>query len=118
MSNTADLARRELERIGEEPDVIDWYCRVIDEFMSMGHSGGSASVAIPTLCKLLRQEALSPLTNDPREWINRSDISGYPLWQNRRDGRAMSGDGGRTYYLVDEPQAAGSKHTIYESESA
>ena len=66
-SQTATHARRELTLLGEEPAMIDWYCRVIDEFMSFGHSGGSASVAIPTLNELLQQHALPPLTDDPAE---------------------------------------------------
>ena len=95
-------ARHELELIGEESETIDWYCRVIREFASYGHSGGSASVCIPVLNRLLEQRNLSPLTDDPAEWIDQSVPSGYPLWQNRRDSTAFSEDGGKTYYLLEE----------------
>lgn len=97
--------RRELELIGEDSDVIDWYCRVVKEFSSFGHSGGSASVAVPTLQRLLSFEALTPLTDDPGEWEDRSEVSGYPIWQNVRDSRAFSEDGGLTYYLLHEREA-------------
>jgi hypothetical protein len=109
--NMTEHVRRELELLGEEPDVVDWYCTVIDAFRAYGHSGGSASVAIPTLHKLLCQEALSPLTDSPAEWQDRSVESGYPLWQNCRDSRAMSEDAGRTYWLVDD-----TTKTIHHSE--
>lgn len=95
-------ARRELEGIGEEDYVIDWYCRVVAEFASFGHSGGSAMATIPVLERLLRYEALRPLTSDPSEWFDQREACGVPLWQNTRDSRAMSDDGGRTYWLVDE----------------
>lgn len=101
-------ARRELELIGEEPQVIDWYCRVIAEFASFGHSGGSASVCVPVLHELLQFKPLSPLTADPAEWIDQSEFSSTPVWQNRRCSEAFSEDGGKTYYLLSERDAAGS----------
>jgi hypothetical protein len=104
-------ARRELELIGEEPETVDWYCRVIAEFASAGHSGGSASVAIPTLHELLQFHALSPLTDDPTEWLDRSEMSGVPLWQSIRDSTAFSEDGGKSYYLLAERELAESLET-------
>jgi hypothetical protein len=102
-------ARRELERIGEEPETIDWYCRVIAEFASFGHSGGSASVTIPVLHELLQFRPLSPLTDDAAEWIDQTEAcGGTPTWQSRRDSTAFSADGGRTYWLLAEREAAGS----------
>lgn len=93
-------ARRELELIGEDQDVIEYMVGVIAKFAEFGHSGGSASIMIPRLCALLRQEPLSPLTSDPDEWEDRTEMSGYPLWQNRRDSRAFSEDSGKTWKLV------------------
>jgi len=108
-----DHARRELELIGEEPGTIDWYLRVVDAFRSFGHSGGSAFATIPIINKLLSYEALSPLTEDPDEWIDRSvESGGEPMWQSRRDPRAFSGDGGTTYYYVND-----SSHETHVSES-
>lgn len=48
-SNLVTHARRELEMIGEDADVVDWFVSVVREFASFGHSGGSASVCIPRL---------------------------------------------------------------------
>jgi hypothetical protein len=94
-------ARRELELVGEDPETVEGLCRVVQAFADMGHSGGSASVAVPMLERLLRFQALMPLTDDPGEWEDRSEISGYPLWQNRRDSRFFSIDGGRTNYQAE-----------------
>ena len=96
-------AKRELELVGESPEFTEMYLAAIRGFMSYGHSGGSASVAIPTLSKLLNWEAISPLTDDPEDWISRSEESGYPLWQSRRNSAAFSEDKGRTYNLLSEP---------------
>lgn len=96
-------ARRELELIGEEPATIDWYLRVVDAFASYGHSGGSAEVTTAVLHDLLRYKPLSDLTNDPAEWIDRTEMSAHPLWwQNVRNPEAFSTDGGKTYYLLSE----------------
>jgi hypothetical protein len=99
-------ARRELEILGEfatDPAYAQSIVAAVAAFASYGgHSGGSAMVAREHLAVLLDHRALSPITSQPDEWIDRSEMSGYPLWQNRRDSRAMSHDGGRTYWLVDD----------------
>jgi hypothetical protein len=104
-------ARRELTIFGEDPETIDAVVSIVQAFADTGPSGGSAPYLIAYLEKLLRFEPLTPLTNDPAEWIDRSDISGYPVWQSNRDGRAFSEDGGKTYWLVSEQEAAGSMAT-------
>lgn len=97
-------ARRELELCGqaaEDPGYAASIIAAVAAFASYGHSGGSASIASEQLQRLVRGEVLSPLTDDPEEWEDRSEISGYPVWQNRRDSRAMSNDGGRTWWYVE-----------------
>lgn len=104
-------ARRELERSGqwaESPDYAQSIVAAIEGFTSYGHSGGSAEVATEQLHRLLLGETLSPLTSDPDEWEDRSDMSSRPWWQNRRDARAMSHDGGKTWWFV-EPRNPGEK---------
>lgn len=102
MSNLVEHAATELARIGEDQDVMAGLVAVVQAFADCGHSGGSAPHALAYLEKLLRFEPLSPLTNAPDEWNDRSEMSGYPIWQSTRDPRAMSKDGGRTYWLVTE----------------
>lgn len=98
MSNLVEHAKRELELIGEDPEWIKGYLNVIQAFADMGHSGGSASVAIPTINKLLQFENLAPLTVNLNEWNN----VGTGMWQNSRNSEAFSEDAGLTYYLLSE----------------
>ena len=117
MSNLVDHARRELTLRGEDPWIIDGLCKVVAAFAEMGHSGGSAPIAADYLNQLLRYQPLTPITDDPAEWADRSEMSGYPIWQNVRDSRAMSKDGGKTYTLVDEePQTSDSGQPVHRSE--
>lgn len=97
-----DHARREMELIGEDQDVIDWMVSVVAKFAEYGHSGGSAWICIPLLNSLLLHENLTPLTDDPAEWEDRSEISGYPIWQSIRNPKAFSNDGGQNYWLLSE----------------
>jgi hypothetical protein len=121
-SNLVEHARVELELIGEEPDTIDGYLKVLQAFADMGHSGGSTSVAIPVLFKLLCQKNLGPLTDDPNEWIfhdKNTYGSGQDLWQNKRNGEAFSLDAGKTYYIISEVKKrifVDSKRKMYKSE--
>lgn len=104
-SNLVDHARVELVKMGEDSDVIEWYLRTIQAFASYGHSGGSASVAIPVLNELLQFKNITPLTDDPDEWIHHGeDMWGEAggIWQNKRNSEAFSQDAGKTYYLISE----------------
>lgn len=115
-SPLVDHARRELALIGEDEWLTNGLCKVIETFAEMGHSGFSAEHSTVVLEKLLRYQPLSPITDDPAEWEDRSEMSGYPIWQNVRDSRAMSGDGGKTYTLVDEePQTSDSGQPVHTS---
>jgi hypothetical protein len=97
-------AIRELDLCGqttEDPAYAASIIRTVKEFFSHGHSGGSAETSIWQLYQLLQGHALTALTDDPAEWEDRTEISGTSWWQNRRDGRAMSHDQGKTFWLVD-----------------
>lgn len=103
MSNLVNHARRELEILGEEPETIKGYLKVIQAFADMGHSGGSASVAIPVINELLQFNNLKPLTNDPKYWMEVGKaMGGEEVWQSTRRSDAFSNDGGETYYCLDE----------------
>lgn len=98
-------ARRELELVGNDANFNESIIKAVEGFASYGHSGGSASVAINILNDLLQFKNLTPLTNDPKEWMYVADeIWGEPggIWQNRRNSEAFSNDGGKTYYLLSE----------------
>lgn len=106
-SNLVEHARRELALVEQGPDgdreLADSLLRAVEGFASYdGHSGGSHAVALEWLGALLQFQNLSPLTNDPAEWNNVSEQSGYEMWQSRRCSEAFSDDGGQTYWLLSE----------------
>lgn len=70
---------------------------LVEVFSSQGHSGASADMTIEILQALLRFRPLTPLTDNPDEWMEVTD----GLWQSYRRSDAFSEDGGKTYYLVD-----------------
>lgn len=104
MSNLVEHAKRELaktdiaDRDGLYKGALyDGIIELVETFAKQGHSGGSASIVIPVLNKLLQFKPLTPLTSDPEEWIDRSTESGQPFWQNKRDPSVFSEDGGKTW---------------------
>ncbi len=121
MSNLVDHARRELELIGEEPETIEGYLKVIQAFADMGHSGGSASVAIPTINELLEFKNLSALTDDPNDWFHHEEgVWGEAGggWQSIRNPEAFSNDGGETYYLLSEGGKNNNRNLLRKSEKS
>ena len=75
---------------------------LIKVFSAQGHSGYSSAAAINLFGILGSFKALTPITSDPAEWLDRKEYCGYNMWQNSRDGRCFSDDGGKTHYNVDE----------------
>lgn len=91
-------ARRELEIINEDETFAEHYLEIIRLFAAQGHSGDSSIVFIPTLQKLLNFENLGPISNDPIEW----NEVGNGMWQNTRNSKFFSEDGGKSFYDVDD----------------
>ena len=119
------FAVNELQRIGVEPDVIRMMVDVIRAFSQYPHSGGSAEACIPLLTKLLSFQPLSPLTDDPGEWMAIEDeVVNDPekniqytvdvCWQSRRNPEAFSTDGGKTHYILSE--TVDGVRTIHQTE--
>lgn len=120
-SNLVEHARRELEIIGEDKDTIEGFIRIVQAFADMGHSGGSASIAIPMITSLLHFQNLSYLTDNPDEWqFHAEEMAGVAggFWQNRRNGEAFSLDGGKTYYLLSEGGNANNPKPLHNSRMA
>lgn len=76
------------------------------------HSGYSIGYVMHVTQQLVDGKALTPLTSNPEDWINVSDMSGTPMWQNRRCSSAFSDDGGATWTLLDDETK-----TIYRDEA-
>lgn len=117
-SNLVDHAKRELNLLGEDPEIVEGYIKVIRAFADMGHSGGSASVAIPVIHELLQFHNLKALTDDPAEWMfHGPDVAGGDgIWQNIRRSEAFSHNGGKTYYLLSENTHRGDPTVWHDSE--
>lgn len=106
-SNLVAHAMRELLIIGEEWETIKGVCATAQAYADMHNSGGSHSVLLPWIVRLLDFENLTALTNDPDEWTHHGpDMwggnDGRGVWQNIRNSKAFSEDEGRTYRLVFE----------------
>jgi hypothetical protein len=107
-SQLVQHAIRELALVDNDKEFNDCIINAVREFAKYGHSGGSAGVAIHILNDLLQYKNLSPLTDDPSEWMHVSDNE--PCWQSRRNPEAFSNDGGKTYYLLSE--GSGANHRL------
>lgn len=116
MSNLINHAQRELETagmLGARGDKFDEYNNMCGEavmelirvFAGQNHSGMSASITLGMFKEVADFKALSPLTDNPKEWIavEAGPVSDeITLWQNNRRSDAFSEDCGKTYYLLDE----------------
>jgi hypothetical protein len=114
-----DAAIEELKRAGlfdRDSDYGGMIGEAVKElllvFQKQGHSGYSAQVTASIFHKLIKGEPLSPLTNDPSEWME----VGSSVFQSIRvshvfinkneserpytiDGKVFSDDGGKSYYI-------------------
>lgn len=107
-SNLVRHAERELRLAGmydEDADygpgaIADHVLDIVRTFAAGEHSGGSAALTVAIVERLLRFQTLSPLTDDPDEWME----VGSGMWQSTRRPDAFSTDGGQTWYCLDEPK--------------
>ncbi len=113
MSNLVKHAKRELELLGEDTETVEGLLKVVQAYADMGHSGGSHSVILPRLAALLNYENLTPLTDDPEEWVFHDEEKWPPdgIYQNIRNSKMLSPDRSE-YWSVDEP------NTIYIAEKS
>src|ERR1019366_780066 len=116
--STTDTCIQELERAGLFKKDSDYEGMIGDAvkelllvFQKQGHSGYSAQLTATIFGKLIKGEPLTPLTDDPSEWMEVTD----DILQSNRishvfiekagdprpytiDGKAFSDDGGQTFY--------------------
>lgn len=112
-----DHAQRELQLAGMFDEEVDgseamgsWnklcaeaVLELMEVFAEQGHSGFSASMTQDLFSRLSKFEALTELTDNPDEWNDISEMqSGEPGWQSQRNPSCFSGDGGKTYWDVNE----------------
>ena len=104
-SNLVAHAKRELSLAGlydKDSDYDGMIGEAVEEliklFASQGHSGFSASMVTDIAQRLMRFEPLTPVTNDPDDWMEVFEGQ----FQCRRHSSLFSEDAGRTYYDMDE----------------
>ena len=111
-------ANHELNLIGYGPLPIDMEADSVDindamrknvidlvtMFAGQHHSGASAQYLVQTLNRLLQLKTLTPISCKATEWqyIDEAIAGDKFTWQNLRNSAAISSDGGKTYYLVDD----------------
>ena len=103
-------ARRELERAGLFKKESDYegmlghaVMKMVEVFAAEGHSGMSADLTLEIFNRVARFKTLTPVTNDPAEWIIvGEEPNGRTVFQNNRQSSCFSNDGGKTYYDIDE----------------
>ncbi len=103
MGKLREHAIREMELAGVDNDIYGdmtskAVLKMIDVFESEGHSGMSASLVLSIFNRVIDFGNLTPLTNNPEEWIQHE----RGTWQNKRNSSAFSTDEGRSYYLIGE----------------
>ena len=105
------LAGYKLEPIDENDPSDEKYVQRIGNcvyeicklFAEQGHSGLSASITLQLLDELLiKGNTLSSLTNNPDEWMDVTEMSGYKLHQSKRKFSCFSDDNLNTYYDSDD----------------
>ena len=110
MSNLIKHAEFELKRAGLFDEGSDYggmlghsTMKLIKCFSEEGHSGMSASIQVDLFKRLASYKTLTPITDDPDEWMYISDERvGKPIYQSKRQPDLFSNDGGKTYYSVDD----------------
>ena len=105
------LAGYKLEPIDENDSSDEKYVQRIGNcvyeicklFAEQGHSGLSANITLQLLDELLvKGNTLSSLTNNPDEWIDVTEMSGYKLHQSKRKFSCFSDDNLNTYYDTND----------------
>lgn len=111
MGELVDHAITELVKTGLDQEQMSAYVAVIQAFEDMGIKEGERSVAVQAVCDLLNLKTLTPITNDPLEWMllpGSAELSGgegYGIWQNLRDPMMFSNDGGQTHFHLTDVRA-------------
>lgn len=118
-SSLIQHAERELKLAGlDQPDadyggmLAPAVMELITTFSDQGHSGQSAMIVATLFARLVQWRPLSPLTDDPDEWLEvskemltKAEIKeGKRIWQSKRAPACFSRDGGKTYKDSEENQ--------------
>ena len=111
MSNLVKHAENELKLAGlfdkdsdYEGMLGDAVLELVKVFAKQGHSGFSANMTLQLFNEVANFKNLTPIGKDKDEWMDVSEMSSEPMWQNKRRGTTFSRDGGKTWYDIDDPK--------------
>ena len=79
--------------------MADNVLELIEVFAKQGHSGFSASFCVGLFETLAKYKPLIPLTGRDDEWTDVAEMSGGPLWQNKRCSHVFKQGDGQAYDL-------------------
>lgn len=109
MSNLVKHAKEKLEFAGlfdKDSDyngmLGDAVLELVKVFSKQEHSGFSAHQTLKIFNLVADYKPLTPIGTTKNEWMDISEASGYPCWQNYRRGSTFSRDGGKTWYDIDD----------------
>ena len=77
---------------------------LVKVFAKQGHSGFSAHQTLKIFNEVANFKPLTPIGKSKDEWVDQSEASGKPMWQNKRRGTTFSRDDGKTWYDIDDPK--------------
>lgn len=77
---------------------------LVKVFSKQEHSGFSAHQTLKLFSIVAYYKPLTPIGTTEDEWVDQSEISSEPMWQNRRRSTTFSRDGGKTWYDIDDPK--------------
>ena len=105
--NLIEHAKRELDLAGYDLTKDDYMnncaknvMELIKVFSKENHSGLSAQITLSLFNKLVNYKNLTPLTNNPEEWIKLGDTE-QEEWQSIRNPECFSADL-KTYWSLEE----------------
>lgn len=78
---------------------------LVEAHAAQRHSGFSHGLVLSIFNKVVNFKTLTPITSEPSEWFDQSEVTGQPMWQNTRCPSVFSKDGGATWYDLDDPKA-------------
>lgn len=98
-----ERAKAELAAVnfGEEDTIV--MIDILERFFHQWDSGGAVSCVAPVLQRLIAGKPLGPLTGADSEWIDRSEMSGGPMWQNIRCSTVFKDGKDGPAYDIDVP---------------
>lgn len=112
LANLKEHFKKELDNAGlfdKDSDYNGMIGKAVMElcktFSGQGHSGFSANWVLSLFDTLGHYKTLTPITDDPKEWGDVSEMWGKgdpKIWQSKRNPAFFSQNGGKTYYDVDD----------------